>query len=84
MTWSLTLWDNRRLKVSENRVLRKVFGANWDEVTGDPTRLRNEQFHDLYSSLNISRFIKSRRMRWAGQVYVMGRTEGHTEIGWGG
>jgi hypothetical protein len=67
--------------VSENRVLRKVFGTNWDEVTGDPTRLHNDQVHDFYSSLNINLFIKSRKMRWAGQDYVFGRTEGNTEIG---
>jgi hypothetical protein len=66
--------------MSENRVLRKVFGTNWNEVTGEPTRLHNEHVHDLHSSLNISRFIKSKKIRWVGQIYVMGRTEGHTEI----
>jgi len=57
VTWYVTLRDNCRLEVSENRVLRKLFGTKWDEVTGDPTRLHNEQVHDLYSPLNISRFI---------------------------
>jgi hypothetical protein len=75
------LRDEHRFKVRENRALRKVYGTKWDEVTGDPTRLNNEEIHDLYLSLNIGRFIKSRKMRWAGKFYVMGRTEGHAEIG---
>jgi hypothetical protein len=59
--------------VFENRVLRGIFGSKRDEVTGERRRLRNEKLHDLYSSLNIIRVIKSRRMRWAGHVARMGR-----------
>jgi hypothetical protein len=52
----------------ENRVLRRIFGPKRDEVTGDWRKLHNEELHNLYSSLNIIRMIKSRRMRWAGYV----------------
>jgi hypothetical protein len=54
--------------VFENRVLRRIFGPKRDEVTGDWRKLHNEELHNLYSSLNIIRTIKSRRMRWAGHV----------------
>jgi hypothetical protein len=67
-TWSLTLREEHRLMVSENRVLRRVFGPKRDEVTGDWRKLRNEELHILYSSPNIIRQIKSRRLRWAGHV----------------
>ena len=56
----------------ENRVLRKIFGPRRDEVTGEWRRLHNEELNDLYSSPNIVRVIKSRRMRWAGHVARMG------------
>jgi hypothetical protein len=56
------------LRVFENRVLRGIFGPKRDEVTGGWRKLHNEELHDLYSSLNIIRMIKSRRMRWAGHV----------------
>jgi hypothetical protein len=52
--------------VVENRVLRRIFGPKRDEVTGDWRKLHNEELHNLYSSPNIIRMIKSRRMRWAG------------------
>jgi hypothetical protein len=52
----------------ENRVLRTIFGAKKDEVTGGWRKLHNEEFHNLYSSSSIIRMIKSRRMRWAGHV----------------
>jgi hypothetical protein len=59
--------------VSENRVLRRIFGPKSDEVTGDWRKLHNQKLHNLYSSPNIIRMIKSRRMRWAGLVVRMGR-----------
>ena len=56
----------------ENKVLRRIFGPRRDEVTGDWRRLHNEELNDLYSSPNIVRMIKSRRIRWAGHVACMG------------
>jgi hypothetical protein len=72
-TWSLTFREERRLRVFENTVLRRIFGPNRGEVTG--RKLHNEQLHDLYSP-NIVRVIKSRRMRWAGHVARMGEGRG--------
>jgi hypothetical protein len=71
-TWSFTLREEQRLRVFENRVLRRIFGPKRDEATGEWTRLHNEELNDLYSSRNIIRVIKSRRMRWAGHVACMG------------
>ena len=62
-TWSLTLREERRLRLFENKVLRRIFGPRSDEVTGDWRRLHNEEINVLYSSPNIVRVIKSRRMR---------------------
>ena len=61
--WSLTPRDERRLRVFENRVLRRVFGSKRDEITGEWRKLYNEEFSDLYSLPNIVRVVKSRRMR---------------------
>jgi len=68
--------------VFENRVLRRIFGPKRDEVTGEWRKLHNEEL-DLYSSPNIFRVIKSRRMRWAGHVARMGRREAYTGFWWG-
>jgi hypothetical protein len=62
----------RRLRVFENMVLRRIFGLRSDEVTGDWMRLHNEELNNLYSSPNIVRVIKWRRMRWAGHMARMG------------
>jgi len=71
-TWSLTLREECRLRVFENKVLRRIFGPKRDEVTGEWKKLHNEELNDLYFSTNIVRVIKSRRMRWAGHVTCMG------------
>jgi hypothetical protein len=60
--------------VFENRVLRRIFGPKRDEVTGDWRKLHNEELHNLYSSPNIIRMIKSGKMRWAGHIARMGET----------
>ena len=65
-----------RLRVFENRVLRKVFGPKRDEVTGRWRRLLNKELYALYSSPNIIRVMKSRRLRWAGHVARMGERRG--------
>jgi hypothetical protein len=71
-TWSLTLKEEHRLRVFENRVLRRIFGPKRDEVTGKWRKLHNEELRDLYSSPSITRIIKS-WMRWAGHVTRMGK-----------
>jgi hypothetical protein len=71
-TWSLTLREEHRLRVFENRVLRRIFGPKRDEVMGEWRKLHNEELRDLYSSPSIIRIINSRRMRWAGHVARIG------------
>jgi hypothetical protein len=64
--------EEHRLRVFENRVLRRIFGPKRDEVTGEWRKLHSEEIHNLYSSPDIIRLVKSRRMRWAGHVARMG------------
>jgi hypothetical protein len=69
---SLKLREEHRLKVFENRVLRRIFGPKRDDVTGEWRKLHNEELHNFYSSPDIIRQVMSRRMRWAGHVARMG------------
>jgi hypothetical protein len=66
------LREEHRLRMFENRVLKRIFGPKRDEVTGQWRKLNNQELHDLYSSPTIVRVIKSRRMRWSGHVSRMG------------
>jgi len=75
-TWSLTLEEERRLRVFKNRMLRRIFGAKRGELTREWRKLHKEELNYLYSSPNIVRAIKSRRMRWAGHVAHMGERRG--------
>jgi hypothetical protein len=70
------LREECRLRVFKNRVLRRVFGPKRDKVTGEWRKLHNEELSDLYSLPNIVRVVKSRRMRWAGHVALMGEGRG--------
>jgi hypothetical protein len=90
-TWPLTLREEHRLRVFKDRVLRRIFGPKMDEVTEEWRKLRNEELHILYSSPNIIRQIKSRRMRWKGHVarvgeernvyrVLMGKPEGKRQL----
>jgi len=81
--WSLTLREQRKLRVFENMVLRRIFGPWRDEVTGEWRRLHNEELSDLYSSPNVVRVITSRRMRWARHVARMGEERGCIGSWWG-
>jgi len=78
-TCSLTRREERKLRVFENMALRRIFGRRTNEVTGEWRRLYNEELNDLYSSPNIVRVIKSRRMRWAGHVACLGEEMGGVE-----
>ena len=71
-TWSLIFREERRLRMFENRMLRRIFGPKRDEVTREWKKPNNEELNDLYSSPNIFRVIKFRRIRWAGHVARMG------------
>ena len=75
-TWSLPLREERRLRVFENRVLRRIFGPKRDEVTGERRKLHNEELNHLDSSPNIVLVIRSRIMTWAGHVARMGERRG--------
>jgi hypothetical protein len=75
-TWSLTLRKERRLRVLENSVLRRVFGPKRDDVIGEWRKLHKEELNDLYSSPTIFRVIKSRKTRRAGHVVRMGKGRG--------
>jgi len=70
-TWSLTLREERRLRLFDNRVLRRIFGPKRDEVKEEWRKLHNEELNDLYSSRKIFWVTKSRRTRWAGHVALM-------------
>ncbi|KAJ4434569.1 hypothetical protein ANN_23131 [Periplaneta americana] len=73
-TWTLTLREEQRLRVFENKVVRKIFGAKRDEVTGVWRKLHNAELHALYTSPDIIKNIKSRCLRWAGHVVCMGES----------
>jgi hypothetical protein len=82
-TWSLNLREEHRLRVSENRVLRKIFGPKREEE-GSWRKLHKDELHSLYSSTNIVRVTKSRRIRWAGHVARVGEGRGvySVLVGW--
>ena len=82
-TWSLTLREECRLRVFENRVLRRIFGPKRDEGTGKWRKICNEKLNELYSSPDTSRMIKLRRMVWVGRAARMGRVEVYTGFWWG-
>ena len=84
-TWSLTLREEHRLRVFENRVLRRIFGSKKDEAIREWRKLHNEELNDLYCSPNIVPVIKSKGMRWAGHIAHMGegRGEVYTGFWWG-
>jgi hypothetical protein len=75
-TWLLTLREECRLRVFENKVLRSMFGPKKDKVTGERRKLHSEELNDLYSSPTIVRVIKLRRMRWVGNVAHIGEGRG--------
>jgi hypothetical protein len=75
-SWLLTLREECMLRVFENQLLRRIFGSKRDEVAGEWKRLHNKELYALYSSPNIIRVIKSRRLRWAGHVACMGERRG--------
>jgi hypothetical protein len=81
-TWSLTLREEHRLSVFEKRVLRRIFGPKRGEMTGDWIKMHNEEIHNLYSSPNIIRMIKSRRVRWVRYIARMEKRGIHIGYWW--
>ena len=75
-TWSLSLREESRQRVFENRVLRRIFGPKRNEVTGEWRKLHSEELNDLFSSPIIIRAIKSKRTEWEGHVTRMGKRRG--------
>jgi hypothetical protein len=82
-TWLLTLKDERRLRVFESRVLRKIFLPKRDEVTGEWRKLHNEELNNPHSSPKAVRVMKLKRMRWAGHVARIWEKRVHTGLWWG-
>ena len=82
-TWSLTLREERKLRVFENMVLRRIFGPRREDVMREWRRLHYKEINDLYYSPNIVRVIKWRRVRWAGHVARMGEERGYVGSWWG-
>jgi hypothetical protein len=80
-TWSLTMGEECRLRVFENRVLKRIFSHKRDKVTEEWRKLHNEELNDPNSSPNITRVIKRRRMRWVEHVALIG--ERRLEVWWG-
>jgi hypothetical protein len=76
------LREECRLRVFDNKVLRRIFGPKRDEVTGEWRRQHNKELYAVYVSPNIIRVIKSRRLRWAENVACMGRVQVHTGFSW--
>jgi hypothetical protein len=81
-TWSLELGEKHRLGVSENKVLRGIFGPKGEEVAGGWKRLHNEELHNLYALPNVIRVINSRRIRWARHLARMGQRRNSRYFGW--
>jgi hypothetical protein len=81
-TWSLTLREENKLRVFENRVLSKIFGPKRDKVTGEWRKLHNGELHNLHSSPDIIRQIKARRMKWARHMACMGEGRKCAGIWW--
>ena len=79
-SWFLTSREEHRLRVSENKVHRKIFGAKRDEITGEWRKLHNAERYALYSSPNIITNLKSRRLTWTRHVANTGQSRMHTEF----